>query len=320
MTHTASPRRADRRRASHSGARRGRELAKRVVALGYLAPAMIAVVGSMVFALILLVGISLRDVKLGKLEKIFEAPLSIVNYIEVLADPKTWSSFGVTIVYVVGSTLLPFIIGLGMALLLNQKMPGQRLLRTLALVPWAVPGITATIAFVWMAQPTYGVWNYMLRSVGLITEDINWFGDPNLALLAVILPTTWKAIPYFTLMLLAGLQAIPRELYEAAEVDGAGRFARLRWVTLPSLAPFILVSLIFSGMHSFREFDFIYGSTQGGPDGATETIAVRVFNLAFEEFDLGNAATLGVVTFVLVGALVAILIRRNQKGSLEGFL
>lgn len=320
MTTLRSLERAERVGTPTRASRRGRAFGRKIVVLGYLAPSLIAVAGSLLFALILLGGVSLRDIELGRLSAILEAPLSLTNYAEVLSDPATWRSFGVAILYVIGSTLLPFIAGLAMALLLNQRMPGRRVLRTLALVPWAVPGITATIAFVWMLQPTYGVWNYILRSLGLIDTDVNWFGDPALALIAVILPTSWKAIPYFTLMLLAGLQAIPRELYEAAEVDGAGRFARLRWITLPGLAPFILVSLIFSAMHSFRDFDFIYGSTQGGPDGATETVAVRVFNLAFEDFDMGNAATLGVVTFVLVGVLVALLLRRNAKGSLEGFL
>ncbi|WP_345067541.1 sugar ABC transporter permease [Leifsonia kafniensis] len=281
---------------------------------------MIAVGGSLVFALVLLVGMSLRDVSLGRLSAIFAAPLTLTNYVEVLGDPATWRSFLVSLIYTVGSTLLPFIGGLMIALLLNQRMPGQRLLRTLALVPWAVPSVTATVAFVWMMQPTYGVWNYLLRSVGLIDTDVNWFGDPNLALLAVIIPTSWKAIPFFTLMLLAGLQSLSREQYEAAEVDGAGRLARFRWITLPGLAPFILVALLFSAMHSFREFDFIYASTQGGPDGATETAAVRIYNQAFESFDLGNAATLGIVTFVLVAVLVALLFRRLNKGSLEGFL
>lgn len=281
---------------------------------------MIAVGGSLLFALILLAGMSLRDVSLGRLSAIFAAPLTLTNYVEVLGDPDTWRSFLVSAIYVVGSTLLPFIGGLMIALLLNQRMPGQRLLRTLALVPWAVPSVTATVAFVWMMQPTYGVWNYLLRSVGLIDTDVNWFGDPNLALLAVIIPTSWKAIPFFTLMLLAGLQSLSQEQYEAAAVDGAGRLARFRWITLPGLAPFILVSLLFSAMHSFREFDFIYASTQGGPDGATETAAVRIYNQAFESFDLGNAATLGIVTFALVAVLVALLFRRLNKGSLEGFL
>lgn len=322
MTSTRSLERAARAGMPSRVARRGRgrEFGRKVVVLGYLAPSLIAVCGSLIFALLLLGGISLRDIKLGKLSAIFQAPLSLANYGEVLSDPETWRSFGVAIVYVIGSTLLPFIAGLFTALLLNQRMPGRRILRTLALVPWAVPGITAAIAFVWMMQPTYGVFNYMLRSLGLIDTDVNWFGDPALALFAVILPTSWKAIPYFTLMILAGLQAIPRERYEAAQVDGAGWWARLRWITLPGLAPFILVATIFSAMHSFRDFDFIYGSTQGGPDGATETVAVRVFNLAFEEFDMGNAATLGVVTFVLVGILVAVLLKRNSKGALEGFL
>lgn len=320
MTALRSPERLDLTEPPVKRRQRNHKRGRRAVVLAYLAPSLIAVGGSLLFALLLLGGISLRDVSLGRLSAIFEAPLTFGNYVEVLGDPETWRSFGVSALYVFGSTLLPFVVGLLMALVLNQKMPGQRVLRTLALVPWAIPGITATVAFVWMMQPTYGVWNYVLRSLGIISSDVNWFGNPSLALIAVILPTSWKAIPYFTLMLLAGLQVIPREQYEAAQVDGAGRLARLRWVTLPGLAPFILVSLIFSSMTSFREFDFIYGSTQGGPDGATETIAVRVFNLAFEEFEMASAATLGVVTFVFVGVIVALLLRRSQNGALEGFL
>lgn len=318
MSRLATP--ARRVEAPKPVSRRGLARNKKIVALAYIAPSLIAVGGSLVFALVLLGSISLRDVKLGKLSAFFKAPLTLTNYVDVLGDPATWRSFGVAIIYVVGSTLIPFVIGLLTALLLNQRMPGQRILRTLALVPWAVPGVTATIAFVWMMQPTYGVVNYMLRSIGLINTDVNWFGDPNLALMAVIIPTSWKSVPFFTLMLLAGLQSIPRELYEAASVDGAGRFAQFRWVTLPGLAPFVLVAIIFSAMHSFREFDFIYASTQGGPNGATETTAVRVYNQAFESFNMGDAATLGVVTFILVGGLLVVLFRRSFKGSLEGFL
>lgn len=320
MTALRSPERLRSADASVPSRTRQRNRRRHVITLAYLAPSLVAVGGSLLFALALLGGVSMRDVRLAKLDVIFEAPLTFSNYTEILSSAETWRSFGVSAVYVFGSTLLPFVVGLLMALVLNQKMPGQRLLRTLALVPWAIPGITATVAFVWMLQPTYGVWNYILRSIGLISSDVNWFGSPSLALIAVILPTSWKAIPYFTLMLLAGLQVIPHEQYEAAQVDGAGRFARLRWVTLPGLAPFILVSVMFSSMTSFREFDFIYGSTQGGPDGATETIAVRVFNLAFEKFDLAGAATLGVITFVFVGVIVALLLRRSHKGALEGFL
>lgn len=286
----------------------------------FLVPSLVFVGGAMLFALILLGSISLRDVELGTLETVLREPLSFVKYTELIADAATWRSFWISLIYVAGSTVFPFAIGIVTALVLNQRMPGQRLLRTLALVPWAVPGVTATVAFMWMLQPTYGVWNYVLRSLGLLSQDVNWFANPETALLAVIIPTSWKAYPFFTLMLLAGLQSIGSEQYEAASLDGAGRLGKFRWITLPALAPFILISVIFNAMYAFREFDFIYASTRGGPAGATETTSVRIFNLAFESFDFGSASALGVVTFLLIGVLVFLLLRRNYKGSLEGFL
>lgn len=285
-----------------------------------LAPSMLWVGGTLIFAVILLLSLSLRDVGLGHINKVLAAPLSFANYVEVFSSAETWRSFGISVVYVLGSTAIPFAIGLGTALLLNQKMPGQRLLRTLILVPWAVPGVTATIAFMWMMAPTYGVVNYMLRSLGIISTDINWFADDSLALIAVIAPTSWKAFPFFTLMLLAGLQSVGKEQYEAAAMDGAGKLLKFRYVTLPALSPFIFISVIFNMMYAFREFDFIYASTRGGPAGATETIAVRIYNQAFERFDLGGAAALGVVTFALIGAVVFFLVRKKFKGSLEGVL
>ncbi|POH73120.1 carbohydrate ABC transporter permease [Arthrobacter glacialis] len=290
------------------------------IGVALMAPTMLWVGGTLVFAVVLLLSLSLRDVGLGPLDKVLAAPLSLVNYAEVLTNADTWRSFGISVVYVAGSTAIPFAIGLGTALLLNQKMPGQRLLRTLVLVPWAVPGVTATIAFMWMMAPTYGVVNYILRTLGIISTDINWFADDSLALLAVIAPTSWKAFPFFTLMLLAGLQSVGKEQYEAASMDGAGKLLKFRYVTLPALSPFIFISVIFNMMYAFREFDFIYASTRGGPAGATETIAVRIYNQAFERFDLGSAAALGILTFALIGAVVFFLVRKKFKGSLEGVL
>lgn len=302
------------------GARVRRRSGRQPLRTALLAPGLFFVGGSLLFALVILVLISVRDVELARIDSLFSEPLSLVNYVEVFTETATWRSFWISILYVAGASVIPFVIGLATALALNQRMPGQRLLRTLALVPWAVPGVTATVAFMWMMQPTYGVWNYILRTIGLIEADVNWFADPATALIAVIIPTSWKSYPFFTLMLLAGLQSIGKEQYEASSLDGAGRIGQFRWVTLPALAPFIAISAIFNAMYAFREFDFIYASTRGGPGGATETTSVRIFNLAFESFDFGSAATLGVFTFVLVGLAVVYLLRRSFKGSLEGFL
>lgn len=307
-------------RARRAPTRRRSRQKKWLLTTSFLLPAVVVAIGFLLFSLILLIAMSIRDIKLGTLERIMSAPLTFDNYIEILTHPATWNSLWVATVYTVGTTLVPFVIGFALALLLNEKMPFQRALRTLALLPWAIPGVTATVAFIWILQPTYGVFNYLLRVTGITDADIDWFGNIDTALLAVSIPTIWKSVPFFVLMLLAGLQSIGNELYEAARVDGAGPIAQFRWVTIPGLAPFIFVSLIFSAMHSFREFDFIYASTGGGPLGATETIAVRIFNLAFERNDFTGAATLGVITFIVVSIVIVALVRPNRRGSLEDFL
>jgi multiple sugar transport system permease protein len=270
-------------------------------AIALLGPAIAIVAALFLLPLLLLLFISLKAVKLGNLNQIIRADFTLDNYVQVLSDPSTWSSLLVSGYYVAGSSVLAFLIGLSIALLINEKFPAQRLLRTLILLPWAVPGITATIAFLWIMQPSFGVLNFMLRELGVTQVDIDWFGNPNLALLAVIFPTVWKTYPFFTIMLLAALQTIPREHYEAASIDGAARWDRFRWITWPAIRPYAAIALLFNAMHVFREFDFIFASTQGGPRGATSTIAIRIYNVAFESFNFASAAALGILTFLLLG-------------------
>lgn len=270
----------------------------------------LAIIGALLAVpVLLLLVISLKSLRLGTLAQIFAADFTWANYARVLADPATWSSLAVSGSYVAASSAVAFAIGLGTALLINERFPAQRLFRTLLLVPWAVPGITATIAFLWIMQPSFGVLNFMLRSLGLVAEDINWFGDSRLALIAVTFPTVWKTYPFFTIMLLAALQTIPREMYEAAAIDGAGRWQRFRFITWPSINRYAIVALVFNAMYVFREFDFIYASTRGGPRGATNTIAIHIYNVAFEAFDMASAAALGMLTFVLVALCVYWFVR-----------
>lgn len=289
------------------------------VAVPYLLllPAILIVVGTLLVPLFILGNMSIRDVQMASLDEVFQAPLTVDHYTSVLTDPDTWKSLRVSVVYVVGSVSVAFLIGFSSALLLRQVFPGRKVFRTLVLVPWAVPGITATIAFLWMLAPTFGVVNYILRSFGLIDTDINWFANPDTAMAAVIAPTAWKSYPFFTVMLLAGLASIPSELYEAASVDGAGRLDKFRYITWPGVKSYAFLAILFNAMHAFREFDFIYASTRGGPAGATETIAIRIYNEAFEAFRLGTASALGMVTFVIV-ALVVIFGLAKQVRSAMG--
>jgi multiple sugar transport system permease protein len=290
-----------------------RRRAEGLFALGLLGPALTIIALLFLVPLVLLAFISFKAVKLGSLAQIFTADATLANYAQVLSDPATWSSLLISVYYVVGSSLLAFVLGLWSALLLNEKFPAQRLFRTLILLPWAVPGITATIAFLWMLQPSFGVVNFILRELGLVSHDVEWFGDPNLALFAVTMPTVWKTYPFFTIMLLAALQTIPRELYEAASIDGAARWHRFRWITWPGIRPYAAIALLFNGMHVFREFDFIYASTRGGPRGATTTVAIRIYNVAFESFNLAAAAALGILTFVLLAVCVLGFVRWQMR-------
>lgn len=238
------------------------------------------------------------------IDLLFAHAADVSNYARVLSDPATWHSLLVSVLYVVIATAPAFLIGLGTALLLNGRLPGRRVFRTLLLMPWPVPGIVAAIVFLWMFDGSYGVINYLLRLVHAPFAGQAWFFNPATALIAVSIPTIWKAYPFFTLMFLAALQTIPADLYEAARVDGAGAFARFRNVTWPSLRGPAVLGLVLNGMWVFREFDFIYPTTAGGPSGATETIAIRIYTQAFSFFQLGTASTLGVVALALTAIVV----------------
>ncbi len=274
-----------------------------------LTPSLLIIGALLIIPLLLLLLFSFKALRLGNLAQIFAAPFTWDNYSRVLADDATWHSLWVSCLYVSGSSAIAFLTGLATALMVNERLPGQRLFRTLVLLPWAVPGITATIAFLWIMQPSFGVLNFLLRSAGVISADVNWFGDSRLALIAVIFPTVWKTYPFFTIMLLAALQTIPHEIYEAAAIDGVTRWQRFRWITWPGLQRYAIVALVFNAMYVFREFDFIFASTKGGPQGATDTISIHIYNVAFEAFNMASASALGVLTFIIVAVCMLWFVR-----------
>jgi multiple sugar transport system permease protein len=306
LTGRRSPGRPARRKAAPSG-----------FGVALLSPALLLIGLLLVVPLCLLLLISFKAVKLGGLTQVLRANYTWANYLQVLDDAGTWHSLMVSGAYILGSSALAFATGLGTALLVNEKLPAQRLFRTLVLLPWAVPGITATVAFLWIMQPSFGVLNFVLRSAGLITDDLRWFGDSRFALLAVTLPTVWKTYPFFVIMILAALQAIPPETFEAAAIDGARGWQRFRWITWPSIRRHAVVALVFNAMYVFREFDFIYASTRGGPQDATDTVSIRIYNIAFESFDLARASALGVLTFLLVASCVYQFIRWQARAEVR---
>ena len=273
---------------------------------GYLALSpVLAVVGLLMgYPFYVAINLSLRGGDITNLARLDELTLTFDNYIFVLTDPGLLGDIWRSCVYTLGVLVPAFAIGLGLALLLNRKFPGRRIIRPLVLLPWAIPGVAVSAAFSWMLDASYGVINFLLRSVGLIESNIAWLANSDTAMTAVIIPTVWKYYPFFTLVLLAALQAIPGEQYEAAQMDGANSRQQFKNVTWPAVRAASALAIIITGIGIFREFDFIYPLTRGGPSEATQTLAIRIYTEAFQYFELGIAAALGVVTMAIAGTVL----------------
>ena len=216
------------------------------------------------------------------------------NYRFLLADPRFWNALAHTAYFVLLSVSLELSLGLAIALLLNQSFPGRGLARALVFVPWAVPSVVAARFWEWIYNSDYGVLNYVLGT------RINWLGDPRWALHAAILADVWKTTPFVVLLLLAGLQVIPEDLYRAARIDGAGSWQLFRHITLPLLLPVILLALLFRTMDAARVFDLIFVLTGGGPANQTETLVVYAYKLLYRTLQFGYGSAVAVATFLFV--------------------
>ena len=287
--------------------------AERRLAWLLLAPALVAVAVLIAWPIYVVVQMSLRPGKALALSELTNRPLGWANFDRVLHQPSLWDAFGHSFVYTIGSLAPAFLAGLLFALLFHRAFPARRWLRSLLLLPWAVPGVVVSITFLWMLDASYGVFNAVLRDLGLITTDIAWFVDARTAMAAVIAPTVWKSFPFFTITILAALQSIPSSLYEAARVDGASAWQQFVHVTWPGISRPALLAVILNALWTFREFDIIYAATRGGPAGATETLGILVYREAFESFRFGTAAAIGVLMLATAGVFVALTMRALRE-------
>ncbi len=290
--------------------------AERRLAWLMLAPALVAVALLIAWPIYVVVQMSLRPGKALALSQLMSHPLGLGNFDRVVHQSAVWEAFGHSAVYTIGSLVPAFFMGLLLALLFNRAFPARRWLRSLMLLPWAVPGVVVSITFLWMLDASYGVFNAMLRDLGLISTDIAWFVDARTAMAAVIVPTVWKSFPFFAITILAALQSIPAALYEAAQVDGARPWQQFRHVTWPGIQRSALLAALLNALWTFREFDIIYASTRGGPAGATETLGILVYKEAFESFRFGTAAAIGVL-MLGTAAIFAALSIRSLRGELD---
>lgn len=214
-----------------------------------------------------------------------------------------------TLVFTIGATLLPFLIGFAVALILNARIPGRGVLRGMFLLPWLIPSVVVSFLWMWIFNANYGVINGLLRDAGLITENINFLGERGTAMGAVILAKTWNTFPWIAVMILAGLQSIPPDFYEAAAIDGASRLQSFWNVTVPQLRGVISTVLLLSFIWNFQHLETIYVMTSGGPGESTTTFAVAVYKSAFQARDLGEAGAIGILWMLLLSIIVIIYLR-----------
>jgi multiple sugar transport system permease protein len=230
----------------------------------------------------------------------------IDNYVRMLGDGRFWQSLWNTITFTCVSVVLELIFGMAIALILNPAYKGRALVRTVALLPWALPTALLGLAWTWIFNDQFGVWNDILMRLGIIQTGVNWLGDPITAMMAVIAADVWKTTPFISILLLAGLQSIPEDLYEAHAIDGATPWQSFTKITLPLLMPQILIVLLFRFAGAFGVFDLIQVMTGGGPGGATEVVSLYIYATVMRYLDFGYGAALVVVTFLFLVAVVLI--------------
>ena len=218
--------------------------------------------------------------------------VGLANFVTLAHDAVFWQVARNTFIYTIVATILKMVGGLAMALVMNQTFRGRNLVRAFFLLPFIVPTVLSTIAWQWILDPAFSVVNWVLKAADIADPGPSWLGNPHLAMFSLIIVNTWRGLPFYAITLLAGLQTIPPDLYEAATIDGAGRWGRFRYVTLPLLMPIIFIVTMFSVIFTFADFQLIYVLTRGGPANATHVFATYAFDIAMGAGQFGQGAAI----------------------------
>jgi multiple sugar transport system permease protein len=276
-----------------------------------LAPAVLVTTAIVFIPVAQTVLLSLRDAVLYRPQ---DMPfVGLANYKRALDDEIFWISVGNSLVWVVLAVGLQFLLGFATALLLNRSFAWRGAARALVVVPWALPSVIIGLMWTWMYDFNLGVFNDALVRVGILDKPVAWLANPDAALYAIVLALTWQGFPFFAVVILAGLQAIPAELYEAAAIDGANGWQRLRYVTIPSLAGVMATALLLRTIWVANSLDVILVMTGGGPGLATHTLPLYAFLRAYSGMEFGYGAALAVLLTLALLALVVLYVARAAR-------
>lgn len=246
----------------------------------------------------------------GKTKLVF-----LENFIKILtSDSDFYESFGFTFIYAFGTVILAYLVGFAIALLLNQDVWGRGIFRALILLPWIISSSVTATNWKWLLNDRYGLINNFLLDIGVIDSPILFLAKPMLAKMTVIAIGAWKALPFMTIVILAGLQSVPGELYEAASIDGAGFWKRMKYVTLPEISGITTMCTTLQFIWNFNNFENIYLMTSGGPNSATYTLPIYIYQSAFARNKIAYASAIAVIILILM-IIFTICRMRLQKGK-----
>ena len=231
------------------------------------------------------------------------------NYAALVSDPTFWQAVENTFIFTVASIVCKLALGVVIALILNETLPLRNLWRSIVMLPYAMPTLVSVLVWKWMYNDVAGVLNYLATQAKLTDHPILWLGDPHIALPSVIAVNVWRGFPFFVITILAGLQTVPQELYDAAKVDGAGVWARFRQVTVPGILPVIAVVTLFSSILTFNDFSIIWILTQGGPGNATQVLATLTYKISIPGLELGKGVAVSVLMLPILVGLIILLNR-----------
>ncbi len=277
------------------------------VAAAFIAPAALVVLLVVLVPLARAAWMSVFDISLVRPG--VEPFVGLGNYLEQLASSDFWGATGRALFFTVATTALELGLGLGLALLMDQPLHFRWVLRTIVILPWALPTIVNALMWRWIDNAEYGALNALLTQSGLLGSYQPWLSNGDTVMWMVIAADVWKMTPFVAILLLAGLQSVSPELIEAAKVDGASALQAFRHVLLPLVVPVVLIVLVLRTMEAFKVFDLIWIMTGGGPANATQTIAIYAYQTAYQGYDFGRGAALGYLIALVIMVLAAVYLR-----------
>ena len=284
------------------------------LALIFSAPALLILAVTVLVPLAYAIYLSFHRYNLKRAKRPFAG---FRNYEKILTDDKFWDSLATSFIFAVSAVAVITVVAFFLALLLNQDYPGRGILRALLLIPWAIPDVVNALLWKWLLHPAFGVINALFQMGNIIDQYVAWLTTMPSAMIWVIIAYSWKNIPLATLLILAGLQTIPKTLHEAAELEGANAWKRTQYITLPLLRPTLTVVLIFETIFALKVFDIIYVLTSGGPGKSTTVLGWSIYINTFKKLDFGTgsalAMILGLITLFIAIVFYAFLDRGEKQ-------